>query len=213
MIQPALRSTYWTADDCDRLLLDYYCTITPGECPCPHSPPPQPPAYDMWEALNATFEEPLWLEDAFRDVCRDNISDELRSSKNKVFKPLVPHSAEEGAAPSLLRKGGGTPQPYLSVTPQPHLQGTAVAEKPAGVGSPDLLHFSRRRVRRAHFIKGTYFLQFLTIPHFPPFPPISLPFPPFQPSALAEKSANVGQSRDSHFPSRPVRPATFIKGT
>ena len=34
-----------------------------------------------------------------------------------------------------------------------------------------------------------------------------------QPSALAEKLPNVGQSRMSHFSSRLVRLAKFIKGT
>ena len=42
-----------------------------------------------------------------------------------------------------------------------------------------------------------------------PLCPLLLP----RPSALAEKSANVGQSRTSHSSSRPVRPAKGTKGT
>ena len=49
-------------------------------------------------------------------------------------------------------------------------------------------------------------------PHIPPPPPKNNALVD-QPSALAEKLADVGQSRNSHFSSRLVRPAKFIKGT
>jgi len=91
--RPCIRSARWNLQDCERVMLGYYCLAAPEDCPCRRARNQSNPRRvswppSVWRDLEDFEMTPTWLESAWRDVCRHDLLWELQNPSNHTQHPL-----------------------------------------------------------------------------------------------------------------------------